>query len=156
LHSHCYTVEALLYAYACQQDPRFLERAEKGVEWMVRVQHRSGYLPRWHGNGWFKGRASDAQAQAIRLLSLCNMLRPRETLEEAARKALVSLLSMQSSGEDPRERGGFFEGDVRRYRFVPRKSRRMFSWAAMFAIHALNLEKRMSNGEFFVDGKYLF
>ena len=156
MHAHCYTAEALLYAYAWERNPRFLEAAERAIAWIGRLQNPIGYFPRWQGNGWFRGTASDAQAQAVRLLCLLNMLESRRTIVRTIQKATVALLSMQSTGPGPREHGGFFEGDVRRYRFYLPQSSLMKSWTAMFAIHALSLQRETGVADFFVEGKHLF
>ncbi len=155
LHFHWYAVEALLYSYACQRRPEHLDAADRAVNWALTVQGRDGTLPRWC-DGFGREKASDVQAQAIRAFSLMSMLRRRRELDEASRRASMFLLDSQASNGDDRVNGGFFEGTARKYRFFVRTSRKVQSWAAMFAIQALQLMEEIPSGDFFRESKFLF
>jgi uncharacterized protein YyaL (SSP411 family) len=156
LHFHCYTVEALLYAYACERSQRFIDAAERAINWTMKMQGVDGTLPRWYGGGSMKETASDVQAQVTRICSLLNMLSPRRELVEASQKASKFLLALQRVDEEQTMRGGFTGGTVRKYRIIPRKSLEMTSWAAMFAIQALHFMEVASSGDFYIEGKSLF
>jgi len=155
VHFHCYTVEALLYAYTCRRTQRFLDAAEKAIDWALAVQSPGGTLPRWC-DVLVRERASDVQAQAVRIFSLMNMLRPRGDIREASRKALQSLLELQGVDQDERVDGGFFEGTARKFHLLVRRSLNMTSWAAMFAVHALYLMQEAPARDFFSESKFLF
>lgn len=156
LHFHCYTVEALLFAYACLGTPRFLDAAERAMGWVMRLQGPGGYVPRWQGRAYLRDRPADVQAQVLRILCLLQMLNPRQELIKAIRVATRALLRMQAAGPDVRVDGGFFEGDVRRYRIFLRPSHRMTSWTTMFAIQALTLAQQLPDGDFHREAKRLF
>jgi uncharacterized protein YyaL (SSP411 family) len=155
LHAHCYTIEALLYAYASEQVPEFLDAATRAAHWMVKIQQPDGSVQLWHANGSGKERTSYPQAQAVRIFSLLNMLRPQHSFTEAGQKAAQSLLRMQSSEEDTRAHGGFLEGDILKYKLFYRRSRKAISWATMFAIHALDLVERIEGGDFHREIRWL-
>lgn len=156
LHFHCYTIEALLYAYACERSQRFIDAAERAINWALNVQRPDGALPRWYGGGRMRETANDVQAQTVRVFSLMNMFRPRKELREASRKAAGFLLKLQRVDQEETMRGGFVGGTVRKYRFIPTKSREMTSWAAMFAVQALHFMEEASSGDFYVEAKSLF
>ncbi len=155
LHAHSYTVEALLYAYASQNTRKFLDAAEKAVDWMLKVQEQDGSLWLWYGDGFAKMKASYAIAQTIRILLLMQMLNSRKNLIEAAERASKFLSTMQGSEKDQRIEGSFYE-DVRRYGFMMRKSSHVTSWATMFAIQALSMLMRTDKTKPEVEIKGLF
>ena len=155
LHFHCYTIEALLYAYACERSQRFIDAAEKAVNWALKMQRRDGTLPRWDG-GRALGTANDVQAQIVRIFSLMHMLRRRSGLVEASQKAAESLLRLQGVDREGTVHGGFIGGDVGKYRFFQRRSFDMTSWATMFAIQALYFVQEATVGDFYTEAKRLF
>ncbi len=155
LHAHCYTIEALLYAYASQNTQKFLEAAEMAVDWMLNLQESDGSLWLWHGDGFAKMKASYAVAQMIRIVLLMHALNGKSNLMEAAKNASRFLLDMQCAEHDARMNGGFHE-DVRKYGFMMRRSSHITSWATMFAIHALNILTRMDETNFHTEIKRLF
>jgi uncharacterized protein YyaL (SSP411 family) len=156
LHFHCYTVEALLYAYAFERSQRYIDAAERAVNWALRLQRTDSALPRWYGRRLMRETANDVQAQIVRILSLMNMLRPRRGLEEASRKAADSLVKLQRLDKEETTRGGFIGGSIRKYGFIPRKSLEISSWAAMFAIQALHFMEEASTGDFYSGATSLF
>ena len=148
LHAHCYTIEALLYAYAAEPVPEFLDAATRGAEWMAKMQRPDGSVRLWYANGFGREHTSYPQAQAVRIFSLLAMQHPRSPFAEAARKAAQSLLTLQSSEKDERADGGFLEGYTQKYRLFYRRSRKTISWATVFAIQALDFVDRIDGGEF--------
>ncbi len=155
LHAHCYTIETLLYAYESQNMRKFFEAAEKGVDWILNVQEPDGSIWLWHGDRFAKMKASYAIAQATRLFLLMHMLTGKANLKDSAKKALDFLVNMQSSEQESRINGGFYE-DVRRYGFMTRNSSHVTSWATMFAIQALYMFNRMNKTNFSIETKGLF
>jgi len=155
LHAHCYTIEALLYAYASERAQEFLDAATRAAHWIAKRQQPDGSVRLWYANGSGKERASYPQAQAVRIFSLLNMLHPQHSFAGAGQKAAQSLLSMQSSEKDERAHGGFLEGDILRYKLFYRKSRKATSWATMFAIHALDLVEKIERGDFHREIRWL-
>lgn len=148
LHSHCYTIEALLYAYAAEQVRAFLDAATRAADWMARMQRPDGSVRLWYANGSGREHTSYPQAQAVRIFSLLSMLHPQHSFVEAGRKAAQSLLTMQSSETDERAGGGFLEGYTLKYKLFYRQSRKTISWATVFAIQALDLVERIEGGDF--------
>jgi uncharacterized protein YyaL (SSP411 family) len=155
LHAHCYTIEALLYAYAFNNKQEFLESVEKAVNWITSVQESDGSIWLWHGNGFVKMKASYAIAQAARIFLLMHMLNGNKNLIEAAKKASNFLLTMQCSEQDSRINGGFYE-DIRKYGFMMRRSSHITSWATMFSMQASSMMDRIGKTNFNAEIKGLF
>ena len=149
LHFHCYTVEALLYAYASQKSRELLGAVDRAVEWLARAQEADGGFWLWrHESMWKRRKASYVVAQAVRIFLTMHALNRRDELVEAARKAAGFLVSMQVTGGDRRTAGGFFEEGIPRYALAARQGRRVTSWATMFAIHALSLLENRESADF--------
>ncbi len=148
LHAHCYTVEALLYAYAIERRPSFLEAAERAVGWAIARQRRDGSLPLWHGGRLWAPRASYAIAQIVRLCVLLHAWQRRSYLVEAAERAAGFLAGMQVSSDDPRTDGGFLGQDAERAGIRIRRNAQVTSWATMFAAQALDLVERSTSLDF--------
>lgn len=155
LHTHCYTIEALFYAYASQNKQKFLDAAEKAVDWMIKMQESDGSFWLWHGDGFVKMKASYAIAQVMRIFLLMHMLKDRKNLLESAETASKFLVGMQCSEQDNKIDGGFYE-DIRKYGFIMRKSSHITSWASMFSIQALHLLDRLEYVDFNTEIKKLF
>lgn len=138
LHTHCYTIETLLYAYASQYNGKFLEAAERATDWMQRMQNPDGSLWLWHGGSYGKSKPIYAISQFIRICLLLHLLNGKENLLNAATRASQFLLTMQSNGTDKRMAGGFYE-DIASHMLKMRKSSHITSWATMFAMQAMGM-----------------
>ncbi len=140
LHFHCYTLEALLYAYTVTGEWGFADAVNRGVDWMKSVQDARGTLPLWHGGGrWRMSRTSYVSAQATRLFLMTWFLNTDAKLLDAAHRAVRFLIQMQVSSEDSRIDGGLLEEEIAWHALAARRGRRVTSWATMFAVHALSL-----------------
>jgi len=154
LHTHCYTIETLLYAYASQGNDKFLEAAKRATDWMIKMQNSDGSLWIWYGAGGLANvKPGYAISQFVRICLLMHSLHGKESTMEAAKKAARFLLSMQSTDSDVRMNGGLYE-DIAKYGPIMRKSSRITSWATMFAIHAAGMLEK--SGGFKEDISRLF
>lgn len=156
LHTHCYTIEALLYAYAVEKSDHFLTAAARGVDWMRGVQQADGSAWFWHGGSLSNSKTSYTAAQVVRILSLMHMLNHDEGLMDTAAGAARFLLSMQGADGDQRVHGGFLDGINRSYGVRIRRGHHVLSWGTMFAIQALHLLQEARTGNFDKCVRYLF
>ncbi len=149
LHFHCYTVEALLYAYALTGEEAFRDAATRAVEWLAGVQTTDGGFWLWHdGSFWTRSKTSYVGAQASRVFLMMYLLNRNGRLMDAALRAARFLSAMQTSDYDRRIDGGFLEEEMAWYALAGRRGRRVTSWATMFAVHALDLLERVQEEEF--------
>jgi uncharacterized protein YyaL (SSP411 family) len=138
LHTHCYTVETLLYAYALHNNSKFLEAAERATDWMLKTQNPDGSLWLWHGGNYGKAKPAYAISQFVRICLLLNLLNGKENLLSSAKRASQFLLTMQSTDSDIKMNGGLYE-DISKIGPITRKSSHITSWATMFAMHAAGM-----------------
>jgi uncharacterized protein YyaL (SSP411 family) len=139
-HPHCYATEGLLYTHYVTGDDRCLQAAVRAGEWLLQVQNGDGSINIEYGKPWWRmgrrvverivpKRVTDATAQAARIWLLLYYLKQDKRFLQAAQRAGTHLKKMQcTSGGDPNTVGAFF--------FWPGHPI-MFTWATMFAAHAL-------------------
>lgn len=158
LHAHCYTLEALLYAYGMgvRDGPDLLGSVARGIDWMLNRQGSDGCFWLWHGRTGARLRASYAQAQAVRLLALANLLDPAPRLAGALERAAAFLVTLQVAGAGRECDGGFPEQETSPYWIRARASRQVASWATMFAVQALRLAAAGDPAGFAHAVEYLF
>lgn len=135
LHAHCYTIEALLYAYGSLRRIDFLHAIEKAADWMRRMQAPNGSLWLWYNGGIPGIWPSYAIAQFVRISALLFLINPRQSLLDAAIKSSRFLFGMQASSADAKINGGFYEffSDYDQFNVKPFA---IGSWSTMFAIQA--------------------
>lgn len=138
LHTHCYTVETLLYAYALNGNSKFLEAGEHATDWMQRMQNPDGSLWLWHGGKHGNAKPAYAISQFVRICLLLRLLTGKEDLLHSAKRAAQFLLTMQSSDSNIKMSGGLYE-DISKIGPITRKSSHITSWATMFAMHAAGM-----------------
>jgi hypothetical protein len=139
LHPHCYTLEGLVYAYACLGDREWVGPLRRGMAWMLRAVGEDGSI-----STFFKDRRfdfherSDIVAQTLRMGSVLYGLGVfrapglASTLE-AIRRHLKLFIYDHASGQ----RGGILYGSatdglVRMH---------LNAWCGMFAIQALMMHE---------------
>jgi uncharacterized protein YyaL (SSP411 family) len=152
VHAHCYTIEALLYAYAWQNNKTFLTSAQKAVDWMLAMQEVDGSLRLWYDSESGEIKPSYAISQFIRILLLMYLLDRKEHFIEAAKRASKFLMSLQALEQDSRINGGFYEyatsseliakdGQIISSKLKKRKA--LPSWGTMFTIQSFSILERL-------------
>ncbi len=139
-HPHCYAVEGLLYAHYVTGSDRYLEASYRAGEWLLGAQNADGSINIEYNKPWWRmgrrvvekvhpHRVTDATSQALRIWLLLYYLKDDTRFLDAARRAGQHLAGMQRIASPDRDAIGGFEfwsgHDI------------MFTWATMFAAHAL-------------------
>lgn len=135
LHTHCYALEGLMYAYYSLNDARYLESCKKGLDWILHKINDDGSVDLWF-NYKDKSKACYPIAQVIRLMILMDALEKQSKFKDAISHLVKFLLSLQASNPDPRINGGFHE-EYYKSIFGWKKRDRINSWGTMFALQAL-------------------
>jgi len=138
LHTHCYATEGVLYSYPYLKDKQLLDAGKKAGDWLIKIQRSDGSIPSWFNNGQIISSVdSSAVAQAVRLWSILYSETGDKRYYDSIKKGSRYLLSMQHMDSESSMLGGFYlvEFDLKLIRY---KLKRLYSWATMFAIHALN------------------
>lgn len=147
LHTHCYATEGLLYSYPYLKDKQLLDAGKKAGDWLIKIQRSDGSVPSWFNNGQIISSVdSSVVAQAVRLWSILYSETRDKRYYESVKKASRYLLSMQHMKSELGMLGGFYlvEFDLRLIRY---RLKRLYSWATLFAIHALNLADDISSSK---------
>lgn len=145
VHTHCYATEGLLYSCSYLKDKRLLEAGKKAGDWLIKVQRSDGSILSWFNRGQdILSVDSSAIAQAVRLWTVLYSDAEDEQYYEPIKKASKYLLSMQHVNSKFGMLGGFYlvQFDLKLIRY---RLRRLYSWATIFTIHALNLAEDVSN-----------
>lgn len=135
LHTHCYALEGLMYAYYFLKDIKYLESCKKGLDWMLHKINDDGSIYLWF-NYKDKSKACYPIAQVIRLMILMDALEKQNKFKDITSRLVQFLLSLQAANPDPRINGGFHE-EYYKSTFGWKKRDRINSWGTMFALQAL-------------------
>jgi len=154
LHSHCYAMEGLVYAYSVLKDPKYLESCKRGLDWVVKNTNEDGSIFLWT-NFNYKSKAAYPIAQLIRLMTLVDRGENKPRYKEAAGHLTDFLLTLQATEENPKMNGGFYEEF---YKSVLgwKKQSRINSWTSMFALQAINWIENYNTASFENSIKYLY
>ena len=143
LHTHCYAIEGLLYAYECLGYDRYLKSALKGVTWLIQMQEMHNNSFDWIDNGNIS-RSIDTSsiAQFARIIYFLYFKENKEDYIDIYLNLIKELLKMQYNKNIRKDAfGGFyiFEKDFQLFRFrIPR----LYAYPTIFAINALTLPDR--------------
>ncbi|MCW4024183.1 MAG: hypothetical protein NWF01_04015 [Candidatus Bathyarchaeota archaeon] len=151
-HTHCYAVEGLLFASTILKDDALFKSAKIGGDWLVKLQRDDGRISAWTNNNWPMSYTDiSAVAQSIRIWCVLYSETGDQKYLDAINKSLFYLLKMQHITSDSAQSGGFHLAELD-FKLAKHKLARLYSWATMFAIHALNLssevlERKISGAE---------
>ncbi len=137
-HTHCYAVEGLLFASNGLEDKKLFDSAKLGGDWLISLQRKDGRLPAWINDRGIRYTDISAVAQSIRIWCVLYSKTGEEKYKMAIEKSLRYLIKMENGDLDNLQQGGFYLAELDFNIFKP-KVKRLYSWATMFAIHALNL-----------------
>lgn len=154
LHTQCYALEGLLYAYDITKNLNYLESCEKALKWSVQKIETDGSIMLWF-NSKYKSKASYPVAQLIRLMILVDKLKGDDHYRNHIQKLDSFLSSLQSTNDDIHTNGGFYE-EMYGSLFGWKKRQKINSWGSMFALQALYWIENYANISFENSIKYLF
>jgi uncharacterized protein YyaL (SSP411 family) len=154
LHSHSYTLEGLIYAYAHLKDSNYLDSCKKGLDWVVDNMNEDGSVFLWT-NFNYKSKAAYPIAQLIRIMVLVDSIDRSTKYLTPAKKLTDFLLTLQAQEEDPKMNGGFYE-EFHKSVFGWKKQHRINSWTSMFALQALDWIENHDKISFDVSVSHLY
>ena len=136
LHTQCYALEGLFFAYYVTKEQRYLEACEKSLDWCVNHIENDGSIRLWFGNK-YKSKASYPIAQLIRLMILFDSCDKNSKYKEIIIKLMNFLISFQVENPNLHASGGFTE-EITKSIFGWKKNSRINSWGSMFSLQAIN------------------
>ena len=144
-HTHSYAVEGLLYASAAFKNSALFGSAKLGGDWLIRLQKSNGCIPAWTNDGRSINYTDiSAVAQAIRIWCVLYSETQDSKYFDAIDKSNRYLSKMQNNSPDVATSGGFYLAELD-LKLAKHKLSRLYSWATIFAIHALELTRDLSN-----------
>lgn len=153
LHTQCYALEGLLYAYYITKNHEYLQSCEKALVWCTKKIQDDGGINLWFGSK-HQSKAAYAVAQLIRLMVLVDSFKEDNKYRTFTEKLYSFLLTLQAFDPNKKINGGFYEEF---YKSIVgwKKRQRINSWGTMFALQALAwYEKKDSLN--FDEIKYIF
>ncbi len=136
LHTQCYALEGLLFAFYVTKEQRYLRACEKSLDWCVEHMENDGSIRLWFGNK-YKSKASYPIAQLIRLMILFDLYDKNSKYENITSQLMNFLLTLQVHSSNLHTHGGFYE-EITKSIFGWKKNSRINSWGSMFSLQAIN------------------
>lgn len=137
LHTMCYALEGLIYAYSVTKNIEYLESVERGLEWCSKnIEHSDGSIPLWFNAKHQSAKTSYHIAQIIRIMILVDSLHKSQKFEKDIKLLNSFLISLQASSKNNVIEGGFYEEYFKSF-LGWKKRLRLNSWGSMFALQAL-------------------
>jgi uncharacterized protein YyaL (SSP411 family) len=134
LHTFCYALEGLLYAYYITKNKEYLQNCIKSIHWALKHISDDGSIELWF-NSKYRSKAAYPIAQLIRLIILIEKISENE-FQNYPKKLLFFLMNFQSSHKNLNSNGGFYE-EYYKSLIGWKKRKRINSWTSMFALQAI-------------------
>jgi uncharacterized protein YyaL (SSP411 family) len=136
LHTLCYALEGLVYAYNVTKNNDYLQYSEKAIVWCLQQILDDGSILLWH-NSKFKSKAAYPIAQLIRILILLDKINNNSKYRSSIDRLYNFLISLQATHTSQKIDGGFYE-EFYKSLFGWKKRLRVNSWTSMFALQAIH------------------
>lgn len=134
LHTLCYALEGLFYAYYVTKNKKYLQSVKNSLNWVIKNIPEDGGVNLWF-NTKYHEKAAYPIAQLIRLFILLDKTQEDDFLKYAV-KLSSFLFSLQADSENISVNGGFYEGFTKSI-FSWKKIPKINSWTTMFAIQSI-------------------
>ena len=134
IHTLCYALEGLLYAFYITKENQFLKIVINALNWCDKKIMPDGSIDLWF-NSKYHSKSSYPIAQVMRLKILVSKLTNLIDIKTNQR-LLIFLNSLQSFNSDPKLEGCFYE-EFYKSLFKWKKRLKANSWASMFALQAI-------------------
>lgn len=146
LHTLCYALEGLLFAFSVTSNSDYLECCKKNILWCLKKIGNDGNIELWH-NSKHRSIAAYPLAQLIRIIILIDKIENQNQLKDKFLKTYGYLLNFQANETNHKINGGFFE-EYYKTLFGWKKRLRINSWTTMFAIQAIYWFENYNNIKF--------
>lgn len=154
LHTQCYAIEGLLYAYFVTDEKKYLQSCKNAANWSLKKINNDGSIDLWF-NSKHKSRAVYPVSQLIRILILLDKINKNSKNLESIQKLNSFLISFQAKNSANIINGGFYE-ELYKSVFGWKKRLRLNSWTSMFALQAINWFDHYDKIEFKDSITYLY
>lgn len=155
LHTLCYALEGLLYAYNFTKNKKYLELCQNSLDWCGSHILEDGSIHLWHNSKYQQAKTCYHVAQVLRLMVLMDKLTNTTRYIQKIENLFSFLIKLQAISRDNKVNGGFYEEIYKS--FVGWKLRkRLNSWGTMFALQGIYLKENYKNISFQNSIDYLY
>jgi len=145
LHTLCYALEGLLYAYYVTKNDDYLSASHNALEWIGKQIENDGSIQLWF-NSKYKEKAVYPIAQYIRLIILLNSIESTPLIKHLSQLTQF-LISNQDDATTISTSGGFCEG-YRKSLLGWKQITRINSWTSLFSLQSLIWSEQYQNKSF--------
>ncbi len=135
LHTMCYALEGLVYAYSVTKNENYIKNILKSVDWCLNQISEDGSINLWH-NSKYNSKSAYPIAQLIRILILMDKLQLDMKFKSHITILYNFLITLQATHSSKKINGGFYE-EFYKSLFGWKKRLRVNSWTSMFALQAM-------------------
>ena len=154
LHTLCYALEGLVYAYSVTKNDTYLQHVEKAIIWCLKQILEDGSILLWH-NSKFKSKAAYPISQLIRILVLLDKINMNSNHKSSIDRLYDFLISFHAIHSSQKINGGFYE-EFYKSLFGWKKRFRINSWTSMFALQAIYWNQNYDKINFEEQVKFLY
>jgi len=147
LHSLCYALEGLLYAYHHTKNDEYLIACKNAINWCAKHIQNDHSVELWFNSNFQHSKTSYAIAQLIRLMILIDKISNTDENKNNIIKLNSFLQTLQSQSIDIKTQGGYYEEFFKSF-LGWKKRLRVNSWGSMFALQALFWSKNYESLNF--------
>jgi hypothetical protein len=136
LHSLCYTIEGLLFAYGVTKDENLLQICDNAIEWCCQKILDDGSILLWYNSNFQQAKTSYHISQLMRIMLLIDKIQSSNKYSKYIEKLFKFLKTFQAEDNDSRINGGLYE---EYYKSLTgwKKRNRINSWGSMFALQGI-------------------
>jgi uncharacterized protein YyaL (SSP411 family) len=134
LHTLCYALEGLLYAFFITKNDQYLQNSIVAIDWVIEHIADDGSIELWFESK-YRSKAAYPIAQLIRLMILIEKI-SKNKYKSHYQKLLKYLISFQAKNNISNSSGGFYEENYKTI-FGWKRRNRINSWTSMFALQAM-------------------
>ena len=134
LHTLCYAIEGLLYAFFITKNDQYLQNSIAAINWVIEHIADDGSIELWFESK-YRSKAAYPVAQLIRLMILVEKISKNE-YKSHYQKLVKYLINFQAKNNISNSNGGFYEENYKTM-FGWKRRNRINSWTSMFALQAI-------------------
>ena len=134
LHTLCYALEGLLYAFFITKNDQYLQNSIVAIDWVIEHIADDGSIELWFESK-YRSKAAYPIAQLIRIMILVEKI-SKNKYKSHYQKLGKYLINFQAKNNISNSNGGFYEENYKTL-FGWKRRNRINSWTSMFALQAM-------------------
>jgi len=155
LHSICYALEGLLYAYYYTKNDQYITTCHRVIDWCSKKIQNDNSIELWFNSKYQHSKTSYAVAQLIRLMILTDKISNDHKNKNNIEKLNLFLKTLQAYSSNSKINGGYYEEFFKSF-LGWKKRLRINSWGSMFTLQALFWSENYDLINFDDSVQYLF